>query len=104
MKTFGAEAARRMAFLVDDLGFTGPVIADDPGALTRLTVSYAKDSITVRSSLVIGYMGEEYVLTEIIDNDTARTRIGEHTAHKGHEMRRALDRQSEALRAHLNRT
>lgn len=106
VKTFGAEASRRLAFLVDELGFTGPVIQNDDGPFSAVAVSYSKDGVTVSSRLLLAYMGEESVITEIVTErpgaQRTTTTVGENTAHKGHEMRRALDKQSEALRTLLS--
>jgi hypothetical protein len=105
-RTFGAEATKRLAFLVDDFGFTGPLITEGD-TFVRVAVRYSKGPVTVTSGLLIAYMGEEYVYTEITTEQPdggkpVTIQIGQHTAHKGHEMRKGLDRESEALRAHLH--
>jgi hypothetical protein len=106
VKTFDAEAARRLAYLVDEFGFTGPQVDKDADAFTAVAVSYTNGAITVRTGLLLGYIGEEYVYTRVVvDRPGAgpvTTDVGQDTAHKGHEMRRALDRQSQALRMHLD--
>lgn len=106
MKTFGQEAAQRFAFLVHELGFTGPTHQDSTNTGHSVSVRYAKGTTTVTVELVLWYMGEEYVSTEVTvqttDATPMRTSIGTNTAHKGHEMRKALDRQSDALRGFLN--
>lgn len=103
VKTFGAEAAKRLAFLVDEFGFAGPV--HEHGDSSE-GVRYTNGRTSVRTQLVLWYMGEEYVSTDVIvetpEAAVTRTTIGHHTAHKGHEMRRALDQQRDALRAFLH--
>ena len=51
---------------------------------------------------MLSYMGEEYVATALVSEDDSgsirRTEIGSSTAHTGYQMRRALDRQAEAVR------
>jgi hypothetical protein len=51
--------------------------------------------------------GDDYVATNLLRTDAdgakARSEVGYDTAYKGHEMRRALDGQAEALREGLAR-
>ena len=65
-------------------------------------VRYMRSDLAVEISLVLSYMGEEYVATHLVSEDDSgsvrRTEIGSRTAHTGYQMRRALDRQAEAVR------
>ena len=107
VKTFVPEAASRMGFLCAEYGFTGPeVVPDETGVYPLLRgVRYHRTGLAVEISLVLSYMGEEYVATELVFEDESRairrTRIGSSTAHTGYQMRRALDQQAEAVRAAL---
>ncbi len=66
---------------------------------------YERGDLALEISLVLSYMGEEYVATVLVSEDDSgsvrRTEIGSSTAHTGYQMRRALDRQAEALRTVL---
>jgi hypothetical protein len=104
VKTFVPEAARRLDFLSAEYGFTGPeVVPDETGVYPLLRrVRYSRPGLAVEVSLVLSYMGEEYVATALVSEDDSgsirRTEIGSSTAHTGYQMRRALDRQAEAVR------
>jgi hypothetical protein len=58
--------------------------------------------LAVEISLVLSYMGEEYVAADLVTTkepgSVRRTEIGHHTAHTGYQMRRALDLQADAVR------
>jgi hypothetical protein len=101
LKTFAAEAAKRCAFLVSEYGFTGPEVERSEDGPPIVSVRYTRDDAVVETRLVLYYMGEDYVITWLELDDDAGTRhrheVGTNTAHKGHEMRKALDRQSKAL-------
>jgi hypothetical protein len=68
-------------------------------------VRYQRTGLAIEISLVLSYMGEEYVATELVSEDGSgsvrRTQIGSGAAHTGYQMRRALDRQAEAVRSVL---
>lgn len=65
-------------------------------------VRYNRSDLALEISLVLSYMGEEYVATSLVTEDrpgsVRRTQIGSSTAHTGYQMRRALDHQAEAVR------
>jgi len=67
-----------------------------------LRVRYGRADLAFEISLVLSYMGEEYVATDVLSEDDSgsvcRTQIGSTTAHTGYQMRHALDRQAEAVR------
>ena len=108
VKTFVAEATARLEFLQTEHGFTGPTIEpSEPPDLRRrlvLTVSYGRRDLVAMTSLVFDYMGDERLLTVLLrgdgsGSDRQRTVIGDDRAHTGYQMRRALDRQADAIRA-----
>lgn len=104
VKTFVLEAATRLDFLRTEYGFAGPeVVPDETGVYPLLRrVRYKRSDLTLEISLVLSYMGEEYVATTLVSGERSgsvrRTQIGSTTAHTGYQMRRALDRQAEAVR------
>jgi hypothetical protein len=106
VKSFASEAAGRLDFLCAEYGFTGPeVVPDEAGAYPLLRrVRYQRTGLAIEISLVLSYMGEEYVATELVSEggpDRSAAQIGSGTAHTGYQMRRALDRQAEAVRSVL---
>lgn len=107
VKSFASEAAGRLDFLCAEYGFTGPeVVPDKAGAYPQLrSVRYQRTGLAIEISLVLSYMGEEYVATELVSEGASgsvrRTQIGSGTAHTGYQMRRALDRQAGAVRSVL---
>jgi hypothetical protein len=105
LKTFAAEAADRCAFLVSEHGFTGPEIKRTERGIPEVSVRYTRDDAVVETSLVLHYMGEEYVTTRLEHDDDAgrrhRRSVGTDTAHKGDQVRKALDGQAKALHALL---
>jgi hypothetical protein len=109
VKTFAQEAGNRLDFLRTDYGFTGPETVDDKTGVYPLLrrVRYTRADLAVEISLALSYMGEEHVDTDLIRRGDGgavhRTQIGSNTAHTGYQMRRALDRQAEALRKALCR-
>lgn len=106
-KTFAGEAAKQLDFLRTEHGFAGPDVqrAAYPGTVAR--VGYHRRGITIEASLVLWYMGEEYVATTEVadasDSDPRRIEIGRSTAHTGYQMRRALKLHAAAIRARLSR-
>jgi hypothetical protein len=82
VKSFVPEAAGRLDFLRAEYGFTGPeVVPDEAGAYPLLrTVRYQRTGLAIEISLVLSYMGEEYVATELVSEDGSgsvrRTQIG----------------------------
>jgi len=109
VKTFVREAANRLDFLRTEHGFTGPeVVPGQTGAYPLLRrVRYGRAGLVVEVSLVLSYMGEKYVATDVLSQDDCaavrRTQVGPGTAHTGYQMRRALDRQADALRTALRK-
>jgi hypothetical protein len=107
VKTFAREVTNRLDFLHAEQGFAGPEVVPDPNAVYPLLrrVRYARAGLAFEISLVLSYMGEEYVGTDVVSEDDSgavyRTQIGSSTAHTGYQMRRALDLQAEAVRAAL---
>jgi hypothetical protein len=80
-------------------------VSDEIGVYPLLRrVRYKRPDLAFEISLVLSYMGmgEEYVATDLVSEDASgsvrRTEIGTSTAHTGYQMRRALDRQAEAVR------
>jgi hypothetical protein len=107
VKCFIPEAAYRMGFLHSEFGFTGPEIAlDETGVYPLLRrVRFERADVAIEISLVLSYMGEEYVASNFVAADSAgsvrRTKIRQDTAHTGYQMRHALDLQAKAIRAAL---
>jgi hypothetical protein len=68
VKTFVLEAADRLDFLRTEYGFAGPeVVPDETGVYPLLRrVRYKRSDLTVEISLVLSYMGEEYVATTLV--------------------------------------
>jgi len=107
MKTFRAEAIARMSFLVEDLGFLGPEFDDRSTSYpVVMTLRYHRAPMHVEVSLILSYAGEECIATSLVigpaDPGSVRSEIGTDTAHTGYQMRKALDRQSDALRKKLS--
>jgi hypothetical protein len=107
VKTFASEAADRLGFLPAEFGFTGPVpVRGENGPYPLLLrVRFARPGLSVEISLVLSYMGEEYVAADLVAEDESgwgrRTEIGRGTAHTGYQMRHALARQAHAVRRAL---
>ena len=107
VKSFVPEAAGRLDFLCAEYGFTGPEIVPDEAGMYPLLrrVRYRRTGLAIEISLVLSYMGEEHVATELVCEDgfgsVRRTQIGSGAAHTGYQMRRALDRQAETVRSLL---
>jgi hypothetical protein len=107
VKIFVQETANRLDFLHEEYGFTGPeTVADEAGVYPLLRrVRYERTDLAVEISLVLSYMGEEYVAAHLVSEDNSgsvrRTEIGSSTAHTGYQMRRTLDQQAEAVRRML---
>jgi hypothetical protein len=104
VKTFAAEAIRRLNFLLDEHGFVGPEVQGDRGTYPLLIrVRYHRSDLDVEASLVLSYGGEEYVTVRLLHADdltgaARRTEVATSTAHTGYQMRRALDRHAQAVR------
>jgi hypothetical protein len=102
-KTFTGEAIKQMDFLKNQYGFTGPNVDRGASPGTAVRVTYHRGDLAIEASLVLWYMGEEYVATTQIvgtpDGAAQRTQIARNTAHTGYQMRRALKLQAEAIRA-----
>ena len=60
-KTFAGEAIKQLDFLKDQYGFAGPDVDRGTSPGVCVSVSYYRDTITIEASLVLCYMGEEYV-------------------------------------------
>lgn len=97
VRTFASETADRLGFLHKEFGFMGPVnLPDGIGRYPLLRrVHFARPDLAVDISLVLSYMGEEYVAADLVAEDESgsarRTEIGRGTAHTGYQMRHALD-------------
>jgi hypothetical protein len=108
VKTFVQEVASRLDFLRAEHSFAGPeVVPDETGVYPLLRrVRYERTGLAFEVSLVLSYMGEEYVAMDVVSEDDSgqvcRTQIGSSTAHTGYQMRSALDRQTEAVRRALS--
>jgi hypothetical protein len=106
-KTFAAEAASRLGFLIRH-GFAGPEVTREGDYPLLIRVSYHRSDLDVRESLILSYGGEEYVMADVVHLNPAggpamRTNLSEATAHTGFQMRQALDRQAQVLREFLSR-
>ncbi|WP_421735201.1 hypothetical protein [Cellulomonas sp.] len=101
-EAFEAEVRDRFEHLVD-AGFL-PLPITRPAAGGRrpreLSVCYQSENARVDVALVLGFMGEEFVVTRLTTT-ASRYEFGPATAHKGHEMRKALDAQSRLVAATL---
>jgi hypothetical protein len=104
VKTFVQEATARLEFLRTEFGFTGPeVVQDETGVYPLLRrIRFDRADLEIEVSLVLSYMGEEYVAVHLVAVDESgsnrRAEIGHRTARAGYQMRRALDLQAEAVR------
>ena len=107
VKTFIREAANRMGFLHAEFGFAGAaVVPDEAGVYPLLRrVRFERADVAIEISLVLSYMGEEYVASDLVAADSSgsvrRTKIRQDTAHTGYQMRRALGLQAKAIREAL---
>jgi len=105
-KTFADEATKQLDFVKSEYGFAGPEInrGETPG--TSVSVRYHRADVTIEASLVLWYMGEEYVTTTEIadaaDGTARRIEVGRNTAHTGYQMRLALKLQADAVRATMD--
>ena len=106
-KSFVAEATSRLAFLCGEYGFVGPEVSGQQDDYPLVMwVRYHRADLDVEESLILSYGGEEYVTAAVVYpiSDQARARrteIGADTAHTGFQLRRALDRQAQAVRESL---
>src|SRR5690348_9116484 len=105
VKTFADEAIKQLDFMKDQYGFAGPDVDRGTSPGVCVSVSYHRDTITIEASLVLWYMGEEYVaMTRVVhapDGTARRTKIAHNTAHTGYQMRQALKLQAEAVRTEI---
>jgi len=107
VKTFASEAAFRLGFLRAEHGFTGPELDhDDIGVYPLMRrLRFKREDLVIEVTLVLSYMGEEYVATSLVfegrSDSGRRTEIGHNTAHTGYQMRHALDVQVDAIRTAL---
>jgi hypothetical protein len=108
VKTFVRQAADRLGFLRTEFGFTAPeVVPHETGVYPLLRrLRFERADLAIEVSLVLSYMGEEYVALDLVTADDSgsihRTEIGSGTAHTGYQMRRALDLQAKAVRKVLS--
>ena len=94
-KTFAAETAHRFGFLVE-AGFVAlPVeLPETTDRLPRSTsVRFHGPIARVEVRLALAFAGEDEVATRV-ETVNGRFEFGPTTAHKGHEMRKALDVQA----------
>jgi hypothetical protein len=107
VKTFAQEVTLRLGFLRAEHGFTGPELEhDDTGVYPLMgRLRFKRGDLVIEVTLVLSYMGEEYVATSLVyesrSDSGRRTEVGHSTAHTGYQMRRALDAQAEAVRTVL---
>ena len=103
VKTFIREAAVRMGFLHSECGFNGPMVVQDESGVYPLLrrVRFERADVDIEISLVLSYMGDEYVVSDLVVADSSgsvrRTKIRQDTAHTCYQMRRALDLQAKAI-------
>lgn len=105
-KTFPDEAIKQLDFLKNQYGFAGPEVERGASPGTTASVRYHRGGMAIEASLVLWYMGEEYVATTQVigslDGAARRTEIARNTAHTGYQMRRALKLQVDAVRAAIS--
>jgi hypothetical protein len=107
VKTFAREVASRLGFLCEEFGFTSAAAVPDQAGIYPLLrcVRFERADLAVEISLVLCYMGEEYVAADLVMEDDSgsvrRTQLGRNTAHTGYQMRRALDLQAQVVRRAL---
>lgn len=106
---FVAEATSRLAFLCGEHGFAGPEVSgqQDDYPLV-MCVRYHRADLDVEERLILSYGGEEYVTATVVyppggQEPARRSDLGADTAHTGFQLRRALDRQAQAVREFLTR-
>jgi hypothetical protein len=102
-KTFAAEAASRLDFLIHEYGFADPEVTQEDVYPLLIRVSYHRSDLDIEETLILSYGGEEYVTASVLQANSAsktgvRTEISASTAHTGFQMRKALDRHAQALR------
>ena len=101
-KNFEAEARSAFGFLVDQ-GFqvgTEP-LPDLQRRPVSITVNFHGADARVDTSLVLGFAGEDAVhttLTTVVDSRV----FGPTTAHRGHEVKKALHAHAQSVRAALS--
>jgi hypothetical protein len=97
-------ATRCLSFLVDDQGFDGPETTEwSPQSFPAITcLRYHRGEMTIEVCHVVAYMGENYVQTRCSrKDDEGWIDLGRNTAHSGYQLRRAVDRQADAIHTHL---
>lgn len=101
VKSFEPEARAAFTFLSDQ-GFTVAVqpAADVQRGPATIAVQFQSQEATVETSLVLGFAGEDCVHTSLLTT-SGSSEFGPTVAHKGHEMRKALEAHAEAVRAAL---
>ncbi len=88
VKTFVLEAANRLEFLRADYGSVGPEVVQDESSVYPLLrrVRYESSDRVFEVSLVLSYMSEEYVSTNLLTEDRGgsvrRTPIGSECARR----------------------
>lgn len=65
-----------------------------------VTVKFQGPEATVETSLILGFAGEDGVHTSLLTT-TGSSEFGPTVAHKGREMRKALEEHAKAVRAAL---
>ena len=87
---------------IDEDGCIGPEVHHPSGGYPLvISVQYRRRDLAVEVFLLLAYAGEEYVATRLSlggGSNPRKQEVGSHTAHTAYAMRRALDRQAEALR------
>lgn len=101
VKTFAAEARCRFDIVLQELGFADLEVDQNQDTYPLvICVRYHRGDVTVETSSVLAYAGEEYVRTSLQWAGESPRRghhvtVGEDTAHTGYQMRRALDRRAQ---------
>jgi hypothetical protein len=100
-------AVERLSFLADDYGFVGPEIERPGDRIPAIDqVRYHRSDVSVEVTHVVGFMGENHIETRCRGKDGSGegnwTTLGSNPARTGHQLRRALALQAQAIRSYLD--
>jgi hypothetical protein len=103
VKTFESQAEAAFSFLLDK-GFTpaAEASADVRRRPTTLAVRFTSADTTVETAMSLGFAGEDGIHTTVLTTDGSAT-FGPRVAHKGHEMRKALQAHAAEVQNYLDR-
>jgi hypothetical protein len=103
VKTFESEVDVAFAFLLDQ-GFatTADALPDLSRRPATVAVRFISADTTVETALSLGFAGEDGIHTTVLTTDGSAT-FGPSVAHKGHQMRRALQAQAAEVQDFLIR-